>query len=279
VEARSVSDADLVILTPTLEDLGLLEVPVVRARWLVATQRAQDQRAANIAKRVRHQATAEVLEAAADQAVKRALEAVTRDLRVYVMVDKSASMQGGIERAKTYLTRFLQGFALDRLHVAVFNTVGKELTVPHASAAGVAQAFKGHRAGGGTCYASGLHALRRRRPLANEDALFLFVGDQDGEASFAAQVHATGFRPVAFGLLEVVGSWGRRGQTVENTAAELGIPCFGIDESMFGDVYAASRILRDLIAATPVGKATVTRRKSLVETILETPLLAKPVWA
>lgn len=278
IEAGSLSDTDLLLYTPTLEELGLLEVPELRARWEAATKRTENQRASNVAARVKSESTAAVLRDAADSAVKKALSEVTQDLRVYVMVDKSGSMEGAIERAKVYLSRFLQGFPLDRLHVSVFNTVGAEVTIKHPSAAGVEHAFKGHTAGGGTVYGAGVRALQHLKPKAGEDVLFLFVGDQaDGRGSFVQPVRDSGLNPVAFGLLEVVGAWGTKGTAVEETAKQLGIPCFRIDEDMFGDTYAVTRVLRDLIAATPVGQRKVG--PSLVEVILGTPLLQKPAWA
>ena len=68
---------------------------------------------------------------------------------------------------------------------------------------------------------------------------------------------------------------------VTDTAAQLGIPCFMIDEGIFADPYAIPRTIRNLIAATPVGKATarVVPRVTLVETILKVDLLVKPAWA
>lgn len=163
----------------------------------------------------------------------------------------------------------------------MFSTVGTEIHIRHASAAGVEHAFKGHAAGGGTTYGAGVRALQHHQPLPGEDVLFLFVGDQaDGRGSFVEPVQQSGLNPVAFGLLEVVGSWGTRGRAVEETAARLGIPCFRIDEGMFGDAYAVTRVLRGLIATTPVGNpGAASARPSLVEAILKTPLLGKPVWA
>ena len=277
MEAGSLSDADLIIATPTLEELGLLEIESIRARWSQAVSTAENQRAARIAERVRDASVAEELQEAADSAVKKALEEVTADIRVYVMVDKSGSMDGAIDRAKGYLSRFLQGFPLGRTHVAVFNTAAREIAVQHASAAGVEHAFRGHTAGGGTDYGSAVRLLAKHQPLPGEDTLFLFVGDQVAR-NFANEVRNSGLDPVAFGLLEVIGSWGHKGTCVEDTAAELGIPCFGIDEDMFDDVYAVSRTLRHLVASTPVKKGA-SRGPALVEQILSTELLAKPVWA
>jgi hypothetical protein len=43
IEAGSLSDKDLVIATPTLEELGLLQVQDIRDRWQVAVRAAEDQ--------------------------------------------------------------------------------------------------------------------------------------------------------------------------------------------------------------------------------------------
>jgi 6-phosphogluconate dehydrogenase len=83
-------------------------------------------------------------------------------------------------------------------------------------------------------------------------------------------------------MLDVRGNWGH-GRVVTDAAAQLGIPCFVIDENIFADAYAVPRTIRNLIASTPVGQKTTTRvtkpRVSLVQQILETPLLQKPAWA
>jgi hypothetical protein len=66
---------------------------------------------------------------------------------------------------------------------------------------------------------------------------------------------------------------------VRGTAAELGIPCFMIDENTFADPYAIPRTIRALVAATPVNQQVMQRaapRVTLVDTILKTPLLQKP---
>ena len=285
VEAGSMSSADLIILTPTLEELGLLTVEPVKTKWETAIAQANDQRAANIARRVKKVETAEKLQDASDNAIKRELEEVTKDMRIYVVVDKSASMEGAIDRAKTYLAKFLQGIPMDRLHVSVFNTVGREVVIKHASKAGIEQAFRGHSAQGGTRHSEGLRALRKHMPKDDEDAIIIFVGDESDGGFRALVEEAKLFRPVAFGLLKVIGSWGESGHIVTATAAELGIPCFQIEEGTFDDPYAVTRTIRNLIAATPVGVTAmaapqpVRRRKTLVEEILETPLLSKPAWA
>jgi hypothetical protein len=288
VEAGCMSGADLIILTPTLEEMGLLKVKSVADRWKLATTQAENQRAANIARNVKTKEAREGLQAAADKATEKAFEQVTKDLRVYVVVDKSGSMEASLEKAKGYLTRFLAGFPLDRLHVAVFNTMGTEVTIRAPQAAAVEHAFRGHRAGGGTSYANGFAVLSKYRPKPEEDSIVIFVGDEgdDNPGALVNMVQASGVNPVAFGLLRVDASranW-NGGSVVRTAAARLGIPCFKVDENMFtsDDPYAVTRMFRDLIAATPVGapqNAVVKARKTLVQEILETKLLQKPVWA
>jgi hypothetical protein len=274
VEARCLSDKDLIIAIPTLEELGILGDPAVAERVERAVRAAEDQRAANLATRVKSAAAKEKLEEAADNAIKKAVVEATRGLRIYFMVDISASMQNSIEQAKVYLEKFMQGFPLDRIHVSVFNTTGREVAIKHASAAGVRNAFHGITAGGGTDYGAGVRVLQGHRPLAGEDALFLFVGDEEA-GHFRDAVQASGLAPLAFGLVRVGNS---RMRCVSETAALLGIPCFPIDERTFADPYAIPRTVRALVAATPVGKGAPSR-VSLVDKILETKLLVKPVWA
>jgi len=287
IEAGSVSDKDLILLTPTLEELGLIGVEPFASKWKAATKKAEDQRAANIARNVKTKEAREGLQEATDVATAKAFEKVMRGIRVYCMVDKSGSMANAIERAIQYLTKFLGGFPLDRLHVSVFNTDGSEINIKAPKAAAVEHAFKGHAACGGTQYASGVRALVRHKPLADEDVLFMFVGDQAGESGsqLAEYIRQTGLNPVAFGYLRVVDPKGRyaEGDTVRMAARHLGIPCFNLDEGMFqsDDPYVVTRVLRDMIAATPVA-ATITAAKprvTLVQQILQTPLLTRPNWA
>lgn len=194
-------------------------------------------------------------------------------------------MEGAIAQAKAHITKLLPAFPLDRLHVATFNTVGRVVSIKHASAAGVENAFRGITAGGGTAYAEGVRALQSLRPAADEDVLFIFVGDEQDSSkrSIAEDIRATGLNPLAIGLIPVVSAQYGRGYAVRMTAIDLGVPCFEIDERVFSDPYAVPRTLRDLIAATPVNRAQhgtpAVARVALVETILKTPILVKPVWA
>ena len=289
IEAGSLSDKDLIILTPTLEALGLLKVEPFATRHKAACLKADDQRAANIARNVKSKEAREGLETAADVATVKAFAKVTKGLRVYCMVDKSASMEGALEKAQDYLSKFLGGFPLDKLHVSVFNTQGSEITIRAPKRAAVAHAFKGHGAGGGTRYAAGVAALQHHRPDADEDVLFLFVGDQAGETGLrlSEYIQRCGLNPLAFGYLRCVSPNGRwkEGNTVQMAARHMAIPCFDIDVGMFAgnDPYAITRILRDMIAATPAHKAgdrtAAAHRVTLAEQILKTPLLQRPNWA
>jgi len=289
IEAGCLSNADLIILSPTLEDLGLLEIPTYKARWEKAMQAAENQRATNIAQRMKGKENQEALKEASDTAAKKAMAEVMRGLRIYFMVDTSASMGAALEQAKELLSRFVQGFPLDQIHVCTFDTTAKEVAIPHASAAGVTQAFRGKNAGGGTSYASAIELLGRTHPpKADEDLLFFWVGDQDPDAGlngrpFDASTRRLGLNPVGCALLEVTGGWHDRvGNVVDHSSALLGIPCFKVTPATFEDPYAITRTIRNLIGATPVGAATraaPVKRYNLIQEILNTEILKKPIWA
>jgi hypothetical protein len=63
----------------------------------------------------------------------------------------------------------------------------------------------------------------------------------------------------------------------------LGIPCFRIQPDMFDDPYAVTQVLKNLISSTPTASPAMmvprTPRKTLVQQVLETPLLQRPNWA
>lgn len=279
IEAKALSDKDLIIATPTLEELGLLKVQEIKERWEKAMKNADDMRAANIATRVRNKETKEKLQGAADIAVQKAVEEVVKGVRVYFMVDISGSMENAIVQAKSHVAKFLQGFPQDKVHVSVFNTSGREVPIKHSSAVGVENAFRGISAGGGTDYGAGVKVLKHHKPAADEDVLFIFVGDEEAGA-FAHDVQASGLNPMAFGFVKVRNNPHYR--AVQDTADQLKIPCFMIDEKTFEDPYAIPRTIRALVASTPVGKSVgnvVHQRVSLAETILNTEILKKPAWA
>jgi len=282
IEAGCLSDKDLVIATPTIEELGLMDVQDIKDRWQAALRAAEDMRAANIAARVKGKEAKEKLAEAAETALKKAAEEAMKAMRVYVFVDRSGSMEASIEAAIRLITRMLPAFPSDRMHVAHFNTLGQEVTFKAASAAGVAQAFRGIAGTGGTDYGAGIRALERHKPKDDEDVLFIFVGDQEANV-FTDVVRHSGLRPMAFGFVYVAGNQQLLHRAVEDTAKDLGIPCFRLEEKMFEDTYAIPRTLRALIASTPVSHVARQRparqRVTLVETIARTELLEKPAWA
>lgn len=276
--AGGITDRELIIITPTLEDLGLLNDAGVRARWEAAVKRADDTRSLNIANNVRRESTRATLVKAADVAVQNAVAEVVKQIQVRVMVDISPSMSASIAAAIDHISKFVQAFPLEQLDVVVFNTVARRVQIPTRSAAGVRAAFTGISVSGGTSHKTAIPVFRPAG--AGEDLLLIVVGDQGEEGSFAAEIRAAGLNPMAIGLVEVPGDHGR---IVETTAADLGIPLFKIDERTFADAYAIPRTIRALVAATPVGArptaAPARARVSLVQQILATPLLEKPVWA
>jgi len=292
VQSNGLSDKDLIIATPTLEDLGLLEVQDIKAKWEAAMAAATDTRAANIAKNVKTQAVKEKLVEAAEVATKKIVEASMKDLRVYFMIDISGSMQGAIVEAKALLQKLLVAMPQDRVHISVFNTAGRVITLRASTAEGIEHTFRGINAGGATDYGSGVRCLQTFRPQADEDVLFFFVGDEEAHP-FADAVRLSGLNPKAFAFLKVFPAGGsalyryqnfRETTAVRETAAQLGIPCINVEPTMFEDAYAVPRILSNLMLSTPVSTAQAwnapkPKRESLAETIAKTPLLQKPIWA
>jgi len=292
IEAGSLSDKDIIILTPTLEELGLLKVQEIKERLDSALARANDMRAANIARNVRDKETKETLEAGADKAAQKVVEEVARDITIDFIVDISASMEGALDAAKPLIAKFLQALPADYVNVAVFNTAGREVKVKHNSTKGVEAAFRGIKAGGGTDYGAGVRAVQKHATPEGHDRIMVFIGDEEARP-FDEAVRVSGLNPVAFGFLKTVpfggaAAWRYRHYgpdgniAVRETAARLNIPCFMIDDRTFEDPYAITRTLQALIAATPVGEVTQARprpRVTLVDQILNTELLAKPAWA
>lgn len=284
LESGGFSDKEVVIFGPTLESLGLLEDPAVKARFDKALAAADDMRAANVARRMQNQETKAQMEAAAEKVVQKAVDQVMRNIRVKVIVDRSGSMERALAEAIDLTAQLVQGFPLDRVHVAVFSSVGRELTIKDRSAAGVKHAFHGIRADGGTDHSTGVQALRHRVAQADEDMVYIFIGDEEETAERGAteriRRHLAADRPVAFGLVHV-GAEGVGRDYIQRTAADLGIPCFRINKETFSDPYAIPRTMRALIQATPVGLSTAPAapRVALAEVILKTELLKRPAWA
>jgi len=292
IEAGSLSDKDIIILTPTLEELGLLKVQEIKERLDSALARANDMRAANIARNVRSKELQEEMVEGADKAAQKVVEEVARDIEIDFIVDTSASMEGALDAVKPLIARFLQSLPAEHVHVAVFNTAGREVAIKHPSTKGVEAAFRGIHAGGGTDYGAGVRVVQKHPTPEGYDRVMIFVGDEEARP-FDQAVRASGLNPVAFGFLKTVpfggaAAWRYRTYgpdgniAVRETAARLNIPCFMIDDRTFEDPYAITRTVRALIAATPVGELTQERprpRVTLVDQILQTEILQKPAWA
>ncbi len=271
----TLSDRDLRQLTPTLEELGLLSVAEIRAKWEKAITTATDQRALNIAKNVRDKGLKEKLEEAADHAVKKAVEAATSeaDVRVMFLVDKSGSMQGAIEASKDALGKMLGGFPLERLHVAAFDTMGQVLKPKAASRLAVQHMLASIKADGGTIHGAAVSALHRDGVRVPTEAklIVIVVGDEAGEsgAQLAQTFRTLGYRVDAIALLLASA---QRGSTVRDCAKELHIPYSEIKVDQFDDPYHVPRVLRALLEA-PVQASTAVAMPGLVEKVMKTKLL------
>ena len=163
----SLSDRNLRQLTPTLEELGLMSEAPVREAWEKAIEAATDQRGLNIAKNVQSKELAERLEASADKAAVKAVQAASagQDIHVMFLIDRSGSMRGALEKSAEALSRILAGFDADKLHIAQLRHHGHG---PRAQgpqpAPRVVHMLKGIDAGGGTMHMSaGLRAGGCRR--------------------------------------------------------------------------------------------------------------------
>lgn len=271
----SLSDRDLRILTPTLEELGLMTDADVRARWEKAIASATDQRALNIAKNVRNKDLREKLEEAADAAARNAVKEATKDVDVHVMflIDKSGSMQGAIEQSKDALTKILAGFPPEKVHIATFDTMGTVLRPKTPTRAAVQHMLKSVRADGGTVHAAGVRALKGAGVTipATSRLVVMVVGDEAGEAGdqFARVFGECGYAVSAMAMLVSVAHG--RGVTVRTCAAQLKVPFSELDVSQFDDPYQVPRVLKALLdAPIAVGAAP---RLAWVERVMKTPLL------
>lgn len=271
------SDKDLTILTPTLEELGLLKHEPIRQRWQEAIDKQEDQRARNIAKNLRDRELAGKLQASADAAVTKAVAAATReaDIRIMFIIDTSASMQGAIETSKEALSMLVQGFPPEKLHISSFNTVGTLLKLRHHSSAGVQQMLKGIRAGGGTIYSSGVRVFHENKvafPPGAELVLFA-VGDEAGElpALFAQNLKQWNYVPKAIAHIVNVANDSHRGTTVRQAAEYLGVPYTEVNVQQFTDVYQVQRTIKAVLEAQPYRE-----KGSMIEKIMQTELLAAP---
>jgi hypothetical protein len=274
----TLSDKDLRIMTPTLEELGLMAEPEIRTRWEQAISTATDQRALNIAKNVRSKELREKLEEAADVAARDAVKKATAelDVRVMFLVDKSGSMEGAIEKSKDALSKILAGFPLEKLHVATFDTIGTVLKPKAASRAAVMHMLGSVKAGGGTTHAAGVRALFNDgvRVPAQARLVVIVVGDEAGEAGdqFARVFNECGYAVAAMALLVSVAGNAARGQSVRGCAGSLRVPFSEVDVAHFDDPYQVPRVLKALLDA-PVAAAGAAVQHGWVERVMKTPLL------
>src|SRR5438094_2206015 len=237
------SDKDLTILTPTLEELGLLKHEPIKQRWQEAIEKQEDQRARNIAKNLRDRDLAGKLEASADAAVTKAVAEATKEADIHIMfiIDTSGSMQGAIETSKEALSMMVQGFPPEKLHIASFNTVGTLLKPRHHSAAGIQHMLKSIGASGGTIYSSAVRVFHENGVRIPENAsLILFaVGDDAGEEGslFAGNLKQWGYVPSAIAHIVNVARGSQRGSTVRRAAEVLCVPYTEVNLEQFTDVY------------------------------------------
>jgi hypothetical protein len=268
----SLSDRDLRQLTPTLEELGLLGVPEVRAKWEKAIESSTDQRGLNIAKNVRDATLKEKLADSADNAAKKAVAAATSEAELTVMflVDKSGSMQNAIEASKEALAKILAGFPLEKLHVAAFDTMGRVLVPKAASRKAVEHMLAPLKGEGGTIHGAAVQALHGHgvRVPAGAKLIVIVVGDAQGEsgAQLAGVFRRFGYDVSAMAFLQAGGT----GPTVRDCARELRVPYSEIHVSQFEDPYHVPRVLRALLEA-PVAAGLPT--PGLVEKVMATKLV------
>ena len=275
----SLSDRDLRVLTPTLEELGLMTEPEIRTRWEKAIADATDQRTLNIAKNVRSKELKAKLEEASDNAARKAVAEATAEQPIDVMflIDKSGSMEGAIEKSKEALSRILAGFPQERVHIASFDTVGTVLKPKAASRAAVQHMLSGIKAGGGTVHAAGVRALYQAgvRIPSDSKLIVIVVGDEAGEdgAQLGRAFSEYGYSIAAIAMLVSVSSG--RGQTVQSCARSLGVPYSEVNVDQFEDAYQVPRVLRALLEAPKLGPG-IAAQVGWLERVIATPILQLP---
>jgi hypothetical protein len=271
----SLSDRDLRMLTPTLEELGLMSEPEVRLRWENAIATATDQRSLNIAKNVQSAVVRDKLEEASDNAARAAVKKATAevDIRILFLVDKSGSMQGAIELSKEALSRILAGFPLDKVHIATFDTMGTLLRPKAASRTAIQHMLAGVVAEGGTFHCEAVRAIRRSGVTfpATAKLVVIVVGDEAGEDGtyFAASFRESGYRVDAMALLLNVAA--TRGLTVRHAANALRVPFTEVRIEELEDPYQVPRVLEAILEAPNAMGAGLSH--GLVERVMKTPLL------
>jgi hypothetical protein len=279
------TDKDVVLLIPTLEDLGLLKDKTVKARIDKALKDVDDERARNIAKNVRSKELKGQMEAAADGALAKAVnkEIAEKPLKILIGIDASGSMEGSIVMAKDVVGRLLPAFTdqKDKISVQIFSTDSKTVKFKQYTKTGVSTALAGYSAGGGTLYGSTFFTAAREgfKVEPGEDLIVLFIGDEQGEPAErlkqAMEYH--GLKPAAMAIVPVFGGHYGRGSTVRDCARLMRVPLTEVDPKMIpdGDPYQMVRFLRNFLAAAiPTGPAAAPRREvSLVEKLLKVDIL------
>ena len=258
----SLSDRDLRMLTPTLEELGLMAEPEIRARWEKAIAEATDQRALNIAKNVRSKELKEKLEEASRQrgarrpsprrppSSRRRCDVPHRQVRLDGGRDRQ--VEGGAVADPRGLPRRASCTSQR------FDTMGTVLKPKAPSRAAVQHMLAGHQGGGrhgarvGACARSTRAGVRVAR---GSKLVVIVVGDEAGEdgAQLARAFGECGYQAAAMAVLVNVA--GARGRTVQDCARSLVVPFSEVNIDQFDDPYQVPRVLRALLEAPKLGGA------------------------
>ncbi len=287
----TLSDRDLRILTPTLESLGLLQVPQIVARWKAAIERSSDQRALNIMKNVQSESVKEALETASDRAIQKAVTRATEDMDLHVMflIDKSGSMEMAIEQSKEALSRILAGFAPEKVHIATFDNVGTIMKPKAPSRRAVTHMLSRVRAGGLTNHGAAIRAFSRAGVQIPKGAELLLIvcGDEAGEkgARFADTIAQSGYAVSAIGMIVCIADGWPRGNSVRGCAAALQVPFTELSIDAFDDPYHVPRALAAMLEG-PVPNApdrrapprqTASKKRGMVDRVMQTPVIGRDV--
>ena len=287
--STKMSDQDLIISAPQLEESGLLETDAkVRERLERAVKQARDHRALSVAKNVRSAKVQETLESAAASANAKAVAAAVPDrpLRVLLLIDISGSQQGAIERTKEVLPALISGLSASRVHAVAFNTAARmihagvgaaqdEMSLKQAKAM-----LSGLRAEGGTDHSCGVTMLAaaRVRKEPGDLTILLVIGDEAGEngQTLAARLRDSNLVPDAVGFVLNMGNGGR-GNTVQVAARELRVPFTEVKVDALKDPYQVPRILRGFLDAPVAASVAAPARFGMLERISTVALLVPPV--
>lgn len=285
---QSMSDSDIIIATPALEEAGLLDEPAVMARFDRACKAAISHRAVSVSKNVKtdkvREKLGEAVAAANTAAVKQA--APDRPVRVLFLLDISGSQEGGIEISKQILPNLLTGLDPNRVHAVAFNTDSRILYDGKGTKADLATKqiqliLKNLCASGGTNHSVGFNAFSAMgvRKDPDEILILLVVGDEAGEQDFGPRIRQTGLIPDAIGF--VYNPAGTRGNTVRSASQNLQVPFSEVSVGDLKDPYQIPRFLRTLldarVSAVQTSTGFVQARFGFLDRISNIPLLVPPV--